>query len=69
MCSNPGRGGPRRAESELVARLAAEIDDVAAAANADAASPDVASRLAQAWAMIAAADPDLAARTAEYRHS
>jgi hypothetical protein len=67
MCSNGVHGRrPTWAESELAARLAAEIDDVAAAANADAASPDVTSRLARAWALIAAADPDLAARTAEY---
>jgi hypothetical protein len=66
MCSNAGDGGPTWAESELATRLAAEIDDVAAAADTDAASPDITSRLARAWAMIAAADPDLAARTAEY---
>ena len=66
MCSNVSRIAATRAESELAARLAAEIDDVAAAADADAASADVTSRLAQAWAAIAAADPDLAARTAEY---
>jgi hypothetical protein len=66
MCSNEGRVVPPRADSELAARLAAEIDDLAAAADADAASSDVTSRLARAWAMITAADPDLAARTAEY---
>jgi hypothetical protein len=67
MCSNAGGGSPTHAQSDLVARLAAEIADVAAAAaKADAASPDITSRLAQAWAMITAADPDLATRTAEY---
>ena len=66
MCSKAGRDGPGQAESDLVARLAAEIANVAAAAKVDAASPDITSRLAQAWAMIAAADPDLATRTAEY---
>ncbi len=69
MCSNGDYGAPTGAESELAARLAAEIDEVAAAADVDAASPDVTSRLARAWAMITAADPDLAARTAEYRRS
>jgi hypothetical protein len=69
MCSNGDYGAPTGAESGLAARLAAEIDEVAAAADVDAASPDVTSRLARAWAMITAADPDLAARTAEYRRS
>jgi hypothetical protein len=66
MRSNGDCGGPALEETELAAKLAAEIDDVAAAAHADAASPDVTSRLARVWSMIAAADPDLAARTAEY---
>jgi hypothetical protein len=69
MCSSGDYGVLTGAESELAARLAAEIDEVAAAAGADAANPDVASLLARAWAMIAAADPDLAARAAEYRGS
>jgi hypothetical protein len=69
MCSNAGYGARAGTESGLAARLAAEIDAIATAADADAASPDVTSRLARAWAMITAADPDLAARTAAYRGS
>jgi hypothetical protein len=55
-------------ESALAARLAAAIEDVAAAARADdnAADADLAARLAGAWAMITAADPELAARAASY---
>jgi hypothetical protein len=75
MCSNlsqPGGSQPRRptlAEAELATMLAAAIDELAAAADEDAAGSDVAARLAWAWAMIAAADPELAARTARYSHS
>jgi hypothetical protein len=60
-----------QAKAALAARLAAAIEELALAtgADADAASPDVASRLAQAWAMITAADPELAARTADYSGS
>jgi hypothetical protein len=69
MCSNAGQTGSSRAEAELAARLAAAIEDLAAAADAGAASPDVASRLARAWAMITSADPELAALAAGYSSS
>jgi hypothetical protein len=69
MCSRVSQ--PTRAEADLATRLAAAIDELAAAANADldAGDSDLANRLARAWAMIAAADPELAARTARYSHS
>jgi len=68
MCSNVGQGSRARAEAELAARLAAAIEELATAVGADngAVGPDVASRLARAWALITAADPELAARTARY---
>ena len=69
MCSNAGQSGqPTLAEAELASRLAAAIDELAAVARADqdAASSDVAERLARAWAMITAADPELAAVAARY---
>jgi len=52
----------------LAARLADAIEELVAiaGADADAGSPDIASRLAQAWAVITAADPELAARAASY---
>jgi hypothetical protein len=75
MCSNASQSGPARAEAELAAQLAVTIDEfavtidelaAAASSDADAASPDIAERLVRAWAMIKAADPELAARTARY---
>ena len=47
------------------------VDEVAAALSAgdDAAGPQVAAQLAGAWAMISAADPELAARMARYSPS
>jgi hypothetical protein len=84
MCSNASRSGaPTRPEPDLATRLAAAIDELAAAAdsqvdadkdgtdqdNAPAGTTtgqDMAERLARAWAMIAAADPEMAARTARY---
>ncbi len=73
MCSNvsqPPPIGPPRTEIELATRLAAAIDELAATAAGDdsAVDSDLAQRLARAWAMIAAADPELAARTARYSH-
>ena len=70
MCSNDSA-------ASLAARLGSAIDELAAAAGATgAAGPagaadqladcDVAARLAAAWALIAAADPELAERTARY---
>ncbi len=108
MCSNAGSfGPPTRPEADLAARLAAAIDELAAAASSqvgtgrvragadsagearagearvgqdhadqdhadqdrayrDRAESDLAERLARAWAMITAADPEVAARTARY---
>jgi hypothetical protein len=98
MCSNAGRSGPpSRPEADLATRLAAAIDELAAAAGGtvgagkdriegdcadqgdseldsadldraehDLAEHDLAERLARAWAMITAADPEVAARTAHY---
>ncbi|HUD78583.1 MAG TPA: hypothetical protein VMR00_12085 [Streptosporangiaceae bacterium] len=68
MCSNAGEQRPPAAD--LASQLAAAIDELAAAisANADDAAPDLAARLAGAWAMITAADPELAARMARYSH-
>lgn len=66
MCSNAGE--PRPPAADLASQLAAAIDELAAAisANADDAAPDLAARLAGAWTMITAADPELAARMARY---
>jgi len=68
MCSNARQ--PDSA-ADLATQLAAVIDDLAAAGDDydDDARRDLAVRLASAWAMITAADPELAARTARYSHS
>lgn len=67
MCSNASLPDPA---ADLATRLAAAIDDLAAAGDDydDAAQRDLAVRLASAWAMITAADPELASRTARYSH-
>jgi hypothetical protein len=55
--------------ADLGQRLSAAIDDLAAAASSTsvpADDQDLAARLAAAWAMIAAADPELASRAARY---
>jgi hypothetical protein len=61
MCSN-------ESAADLGARLGTAIDEIAAAAVAadQPADPDVATRLAAAWALIADADPELADRAARY---
>jgi hypothetical protein len=69
MCSNvdvPGQAGA--AAAEVAAQLASAIDECAAAAHRSggAAEPDVSGRLAAMWAMLTAADPELAACTARY---
>jgi hypothetical protein len=65
MCSNPSGGA---GDEGLADRLGSAIDDVAAVANAGEQAPDdeLTARLAAAWALIAAADPELADRTALY---
>jgi hypothetical protein len=69
MCSNAGPHEPSAADT--AAAVAKAVDTLAAAITAgdDTAGPEFAARLADAWAMIAAADPELAARTARYSHS
>lgn len=82
MCSKASQPGlPRHPGADLATRLATAIDELAAAVSAeqdaadrdttspDAADRDLAERVASAWAMIAAADPELAARTARYSPS
>jgi len=61
MCSND-------AAPDLAIRLGDAIDELAAAAvgPGGAAERDLATRLAAVWALIAAADPELAERTARY---
>jgi len=68
MCSNARR---ESSESDTAAAVAKAVDTLAAAITAgdDATGPEFAARLASAWAMIAAADPELAARTARYSRS
>jgi len=66
MCSNASS-----CESQLVevaAVLAQAIDELAAAAAAGD-DAELNARLASAWAMIAAADPELAARAERYSRS
>jgi hypothetical protein len=62
---------PPDAAADLATRLAAAIDALTFAEDDadDAAGSDLAARLASAWAMITAADPELAARTARYSRS
>jgi hypothetical protein len=59
MCSKP-------TAEELAVRLRAMIDELAADATTGAADDELAARLASAWALLADADPELAARTARY---
>jgi len=66
MCSKVSpRGSP---SAEVAAVLARAIDELAAAAG-DGDDAELAARLASAWAMIASADPELAARAERYSHS
>jgi len=53
---------------DLAARLRSAIDDLAAAADSteEPASGELIARLAQAWALVAEADPELAKRAARY---
>lgn len=70
MCSNGGGGGADRHDSaaDMAARLNRVIEEVAAAVgSADQLTEgEVASRLAGAWAVVAAADPELDAHVARY---
>jgi hypothetical protein len=55
----------------MAAAVAKAVDELAAAisAGSDATGPELAAQLAGAWAMITAADPELAARMARYSPS
>jgi hypothetical protein len=66
MCSNASPDGTT--SQAVAAVLSRAIDELATVAGAwdDA---DVAARLAGTWAMITAADPELAARTEKYSRS
>lgn len=69
MCSNrSGLRGEPAATADLAARLSAAIDELAAAADGAAGDSggELTARLASAWALLAEADPELAARTARY---
>ena len=69
MCSKTGLGAPSAADT--AAAVARAVDTLAAAITAgdDATAPEFAAQLAGAWAMITAADPELAARMARYSPS
>jgi hypothetical protein len=69
MCSNIA--APARLQDEapadLAARLGRAIDELAASISRDESGyPQLAERLARAWAMITGADPEVASRTARY---
>ena len=67
MCSNMARLHPGCAIGDLAARLGSAIDELAAAVGRDGLGcPQVAERLARAWAMITAADPEAGRATARY---
>jgi hypothetical protein len=67
MCSIVSAGGEAGpAGTDLAARLARTIDELAAAARTGADAGDFAALLARAWETVADADPQLAARTARY---
>jgi hypothetical protein len=69
MCSN---GGSRQVSAgDIAAEVARTVDELAAAVSAgdDAAGERIAAQLAGAWAMITAADPELAGRMARYSPS
>ncbi len=78
MCSNPADEGPAAAAADLAVLLRRVIDELAAASvvrgtagqattgQEDVPSPEFTEQLARAWAMIAAADPEVAERAARY---
>jgi hypothetical protein len=69
MCSNAGSREPSAADT--AAAVARAVDTLAAAITAgdDGTGAEFAAQLAGAWAMITAADPELAARMARYSPS
>jgi hypothetical protein len=66
MCSNACQHEP--APPAVAAVLAEAIDELAAVASAGD-DAQLAARLAGTWAIITAADPELAARTEKYARS
>lgn len=68
MCSNHGGGRDTDHAADTAARLSRAIDELAAAVeSADQLSgAELASRLAGAWAVVAAADPELGVHLARY---
>lgn len=69
MCSSTRSREPSAAD--MAAAVAEAVDELAAAISAgdDATGPELAAQLASAWAMITAADPELAARMDRYSPS
>jgi hypothetical protein len=69
MCSNSRTAAyAGRTPDDLAEQLAAAIEECAAAVRSQdgAAAGELAERLAAAWAMLARADPEVAARMARY---
>jgi hypothetical protein len=68
MCSNTAPADPQdQAPADIAAELGSAIDELAAVVGRDEPGcPQVAERLALAWAMITGADPEVASRTARY---
>ena len=64
---NTGPGGRTWARAAELDRLGAAIEELAAAAQCRAdGEADITERLARLWEMVAALDPELARRLAEY---
>jgi hypothetical protein len=63
MCSTTA---PPVQQPDLAARIGRVIDELAAAAQGAPGGQDLGEQLARAWAVIAAADPELARRAARY---
>ena len=57
MCSTP---------DAALAEITSAIDELAAASRDDAATPQLAERIARIWAMVADVDPELARRRSGY---
>jgi hypothetical protein len=68
VCSNfESASSHDQAPADLAARLCGAIDELAASVGGDECScRQLAERLARTWAMITAADPELASRAARY---
>ena len=68
MCSNARPFRDTSPAAGLAERLAAAIEDCAAAVRSQDGEPagELAGRLAAAWAMLTRADPEVAARMARY---